>query len=79
VLSPHPGMVPGWVFPFDSSGFSQSGKERLVPTVKKIIAMLLLCAFLFTGVVGCGGDSTTTKKDKDGMAAKDKDKEKDKK
>jgi len=51
----------------------KTGKERLVPTVKKIIAMLLLGTVLFTGAVGCGGDSTTTKttKDKD-TTTKDK-------
>jgi len=51
--------------------------------VKKLIAMLLVGAVLFTGfasVVGCGGDDKakdkTTAKDKDN--AKDKDKAKDK-
>jgi hypothetical protein len=41
--------------------------------VKKLIAMLLIAAFLFTGMVGCG--DTPKEKDK---AAKDKDKDKDK-
>jgi hypothetical protein len=46
--------------------------------VKKFIAMLLVVAFLFTGVVGCGGGDTKTKdKDKDAKT-KDKDKDKDK-
>jgi len=39
--------------------------------VKKLIAMLLMAAFLFTGVVGCG--DTPKDKDKAGKdAAKDK-------
>ncbi|MFO0878425.1 MAG: hypothetical protein U0840_13890 [Gemmataceae bacterium] len=48
--------------------------------MKKFIAMLLVGAVLFTGAVGCGGDTPAKDKDK---AAKDKDKaatpEKDKK
>lgn len=38
-------------------------------TVKKFIAMLLVGAVLFTGAVGCGGDTPAKDKDK---AAKDK-------
>jgi hypothetical protein len=48
-------------------------KERLVLPVKKLIAMLLMVAFLFTAAVGCGGDE----KDK-AKATKDKDKDKEK-
>ena len=37
-------------------------KERLVPTVKKFVAMLFLCAFVFSTAVGCGGDDKDKKK-----------------
>ena len=33
--------------------------------MKKFIAMLLMGAVLFTGVIGCGGDDKDKKKDKD--------------
>jgi hypothetical protein len=48
-------------------------KERLVSTVKKIIAMLLMAAFLFTGAVGCEGEK---KPEKDKAPAKDAGKDK---
>jgi len=45
--------------------------------VKKIIAMLLLVGFLFTGAVGCGeGVKDKKTKDKDAKPAKEKEKDK---
>ena len=59
-------------FPCDACvSFQPDSKERLVSTVKKIIAMLLMAAFLFAGTVGCEGekkpekDKDKTKKEKD--------------
>jgi hypothetical protein len=34
--------------------------ERTVITVKKLIALLLLAAFVCVGTVGCGGDTKST-------------------
>ena len=42
--------------------------------MKKFIAMLLMGAVLFSGAVGCGGDTKAPEKDK--ATAKDKDKDK---
>jgi hypothetical protein len=44
-------------------------------SVKKFIAMLLMGAVLFTGAVGCGGD-TKPAKDKDTKPKDSKDKDK---
>jgi hypothetical protein len=44
--------------------------------VKKLIALLLLGAFLFTGVVGCGGAASTGKGTDKGKDAEKKDKDK---
>jgi hypothetical protein len=53
------------VFPFQPVS-----KERLVSTVKKIIAMLLMAAFLFAGAVGCEGEKKP-EKEKDKAGKKD--------
>jgi hypothetical protein len=70
-----PERTPGEI-DIDVSDFPQPGKERMVSTVKKFLAMLLVGAVLFTGVVSLTGCSS---EDKDKKEKKDKEKKEEKK